>query len=77
MYKIKIAVRKEFFLKKIGFKPRLKRFLIERMLSRRLRYSQVPQFLCDSRLRKTRESWHTVTKQTITPRHNPGNINFV
>ena len=36
MYKIKIAVRKEFFFKKIGFKPRLKRFLIERMLSRKL-----------------------------------------
>lgn len=26
MYKIKIAVRKEFFLKKIGFKPRKKIF---------------------------------------------------
>ena len=36
MYKIEIAVRKEFFLKKIGFKPRLKSFLIERMLSRKL-----------------------------------------
>ena len=36
MYKIKIAVRKDFFLKKIGFKPRLKSFLIERMLSCKL-----------------------------------------
>ena len=36
MYKIKIAVGKEFFLKKTGFKPRLKSFLIERMLLRKL-----------------------------------------